>query len=63
MKLSSPTYDKATRAVITAFQLRFRQSNFDGKPDAETAAILDVMTSASTVVKQAAELGLIHVKN
>lgn len=54
-------YDKATRAVITAFQLRFRQANFDGVPDAETAAILDVMTSASSVVKQAAELGLIHI--
>ena len=56
-------FDKATRAVITAFQLRFRQSIFDGNPDAETAAILDVMTSSSTVLKQAAELGVIHVKN
>jgi len=54
-------YDKATRAVITAFQLRFRQSNFDGLPDAETAAILDVMTSSSTILKQAAELGIIHL--
>lgn len=55
-------HDKATRAVITAFQLRFRQSNFDGKPDAETAAILDVMTSGSTILKQAAELGIVHIK-
>ena len=55
-------HDKATRAVITAFQLRFRQAKFDGNPDAETAAILDVMTSSSTVLKQAAELGVIHVR-
>jgi N-acetylmuramoyl-L-alanine amidase len=54
-------YDKATRAVITAFQLRFRPTVFDGKPDAETAAILDVMTSGSTILKQAAELGVIHI--
>jgi N-acetylmuramoyl-L-alanine amidase len=56
-------YDKATRSVITAFQLRFRQSLFDGKPDAETAAILDAMTSESTVLKQAADLGVIHLNN
>ncbi len=55
-------FDKATRAVITAFQLRFRQSKFDGEPDAETAAILDVMTSSSNVLKQAAELGVIHLQ-
>ncbi len=55
-------FDKATRAVITAFQLRFRQAKFDGEPDAETAAILDVMTGSSTVLKQAAELGVIHLQ-
>jgi N-acetylmuramoyl-L-alanine amidase len=55
-------HDKATRAVITAFQLRFRPTNFDGKPDAETAAILDVMTSNASILKQAAELGIVHLK-
>ncbi len=55
-------HDKATRAVMTAFQLRFRPTIFDGKPDAETAAILDVMTSGSTILKQAAELGIVHIK-
>lgn len=37
--------DEATRRVIAAFQMKYRQSKFDGLPDAETAAILDVMTA------------------
>ncbi len=44
--------DKATRAIIGAFQLKYRQSQFDGTPDAETAAILDVMTSGGAVLKK-----------
>jgi N-acetylmuramoyl-L-alanine amidase len=36
--------DPQTRQVIGAFQLRYRQSKFDGTPDAETAAILDALT-------------------
>ena len=43
--------DKGTRDVLEAFQLRFRQSNFDGQPDAETAAILDAMTRPEALVK------------
>jgi N-acetylmuramoyl-L-alanine amidase len=38
--------DVATQKVIAAFQMKYRQSRYDGVPDAETAAILDVMTSA-----------------
>ncbi len=38
-------YDEATRRVVAAFQMKYRPSRFDGVPDAETAAILDVMTS------------------
>jgi N-acetylmuramoyl-L-alanine amidase len=53
--------DKATRAMIGAFQLKYRQSQFDGTPDAETAAILDVMTSGGSVLKRADELGSIHL--
>lgn len=41
--------DQATRNVIVAFQSRYRQSLFDGTPDAETAAILDVLISASEI--------------
>jgi N-acetylmuramoyl-L-alanine amidase len=37
--------DEETRNVIGAFQMKYRQSLFAGIPDAETAAILDVLTS------------------
>ena len=43
--------DKATHDVLEAFQLRFRQSKFDGLPDAETAAILDALTRPEALVK------------
>jgi N-acetylmuramoyl-L-alanine amidase len=38
--------DAATQKVISAFQMKYRPARFDGVPDAETAALLDVMTSA-----------------
>ena len=37
--------DKLTTDVISAFQQKYRPARFDGFPDAETAAILDVLTS------------------
>lgn len=37
--------DQATRNVLAVFQSRYRQTLFDGVLDAETAAILDVLTS------------------
>jgi N-acetylmuramoyl-L-alanine amidase len=37
--------DEATVRVIGAFQMRYRQARFDGMPDAETAAILDVLVN------------------
>jgi N-acetylmuramoyl-L-alanine amidase len=54
--------DKATRAMMVAFQLKYRQAKFDGEMDAETAAILDVMTSGGSVLKKADELGSIHLR-
>ena len=42
--------DLATRNVITVFQSKYRQSLFDGMPDAETAALLDVLTSPLPVM-------------
>lgn len=36
-------WDVATRHVIAAFQMRFRAQRFDGVPDAQTAAILQVL--------------------
>lgn len=39
--------DEATRNVMIAFQMKYRQAKFDGEPDAETAAILDVLTPSA----------------
>ena len=39
--------DKETRNVLIAFQMKYRPANFDGTPDAETATLLDVLTSPS----------------
>jgi N-acetylmuramoyl-L-alanine amidase len=35
-------FDEATRRVIANFQMKYRPTRFDGAPDAETAALLDV---------------------
>jgi N-acetylmuramoyl-L-alanine amidase len=35
--------DVATRRVLAAFQMHFRPSRFDGTPDAQTAALLQVL--------------------
>jgi N-acetylmuramoyl-L-alanine amidase len=37
--------DEATVRVISVFQMKYRPARFDGMPDAETAAILDVLVS------------------
>lgn len=39
--------DKRTQDTLSAFQMKYRQSVFDGVPDAETAALLDVLTAPS----------------
>jgi N-acetylmuramoyl-L-alanine amidase len=36
--------DEITRASITAFQMKYRPARYDGVPDAETAALLQVCT-------------------
>ncbi len=59
--LQNGELDMATRAMLGAFQLKYRQSAFDGTPDAETAAILEVMTSGGSVLKRADEMGSIHL--
>lgn len=46
--------DEPTRRVIAAFQMKYRPSKYDGEPDAETAAMLEVLTSPNGTV---AELG------
>lgn len=37
--------DEPTRNVIRAFQMKYRPARYDGEPDAETAAILDVLVN------------------
>jgi N-acetylmuramoyl-L-alanine amidase len=37
--------DEPTRRVIAAFQMKYRPSKHEGEPDAETAALLQVLTS------------------
>lgn len=39
----SGVLDDATMNVVAAFQMKYRPAKFDGVPDAETAAILDVL--------------------
>jgi N-acetylmuramoyl-L-alanine amidase len=37
--------DTATVNVIRAFQMKYRPARYDGSPDAETAALLDVLVN------------------
>lgn len=38
-------FDDETRHVISAFQMKYRPSRYDGQPDAETAALLEAVNS------------------
>ena len=40
--------DKLTNDVMSAFQQKYRPRRYDGMPDAETAAILEALTSAAS---------------
>ena len=42
---SSGEFDAYTRDCLIAFQMRYRPANFDGQPDAETAALLAAVTT------------------
>jgi N-acetylmuramoyl-L-alanine amidase len=39
--------DEPTRKVVAAFQMKYRPERYDGQPDAETAAILAVLTATA----------------
>lgn len=41
----SGEFDESMRNVVSAFQMKYRPSRFDGAPDAQTAALLDVLTA------------------
>jgi N-acetylmuramoyl-L-alanine amidase len=43
----SGTLDGPTQRVMAAFQMKYRPARFEGSPDAETAAMLDVLTARS----------------
>lgn len=45
--LITPTgeMDKLTKDVLVAFQMKYRPVRYDGVPDAETAALLEVLTT------------------
>ena len=38
-------FDEETRHVISAFQMKYRPSRYDGEPDAETAGLLEAVNS------------------
>ena len=38
-------FDQPTRTVIAAFQMKYRPANIAGEPDAETAALLEALTT------------------
>jgi len=39
--------DDVTRSALSAFQMKYRNARYDGLPDAETAALLQVLTQPS----------------
>ncbi len=41
----SGALDAATRRTLAAFQMKYRPARYDGQPDAETAALLQVLTA------------------
>ncbi len=46
--------DEHTRNVISAFQMKYRNSRYDGELDAETAALIDVASSKAGMVMYSA---------
>lgn len=43
--VQSGLYDEATRTTLAAFQMKYRPRDIAGNPDAETAALLEVLTT------------------
>ena len=42
--------DESTRHVISAFQMKYRPTRYDGEPDAETAALLEAVNSPKALM-------------
>jgi N-acetylmuramoyl-L-alanine amidase len=51
--------DEATRASLSAFQMKYRPAQYDGVPDVETAALLEVCTRPGGWILKGAD-GLWH---
>lgn len=47
--------DEATRSSLSAFQMKYRPASYDGVPDVETAALLEVCTRPRGWVLRAAD--------
>jgi len=43
--VQSGNLDEQTRTVLSAFQMKYRPADFAGNPDAETASLLEVLTT------------------
>jgi N-acetylmuramoyl-L-alanine amidase len=50
--VQSGNLDEQTRAVLSAFQMKYRPANIDGMPDVETAALLDALTNPTGPLPQ-----------
>ncbi len=49
--------DEASKDVLATFQMKYRPSNYSGLPDAETAALLEVMLSPGGMLLSTSNLG------
>jgi N-acetylmuramoyl-L-alanine amidase len=50
--VQSGNLDEQTRAVLSAFQMKYRPANIDGMPDVETAALLEALTNPTGPLPQ-----------
>jgi N-acetylmuramoyl-L-alanine amidase len=50
--VQSANLDEQTRAVLSAFQMKYRPANIDGTPDVETAALLEALTNPAGPLPQ-----------
>jgi N-acetylmuramoyl-L-alanine amidase len=50
--VQSGVLDEQTRAVLSAFQMKYRPANIDGNPDVETAALLEALTNPTGPLPQ-----------
>jgi N-acetylmuramoyl-L-alanine amidase len=50
--VQSGILDEQTRAVLSAFQMKYRPANIDGMPDVETAALLEALTNPAGPLPQ-----------